>query len=432
MPPIHIYTTQQSSRLTYIADYLFTSLLPFEKIIFLSNLDSFANVEGIKLNYSAQHMDNVLQIFPHTILFETNITSHHIEMEMWREHKCFFKTGTNQFPYDLLAASFYLTTRYEEYLPFTPDQHLRFQASQSLAYREGFLHLPLVQYYASSIYHALAHRYNLAPLQAKPVINLPGIDVDNAYAYLHKGFIRTLGGIVKDVTNFNFANMKQRIQSLLTGNDPFDTYDFILTNCKAQKLKPCFFIMTASQSTYDRNLSHTNAAYIKLIKSLSKKAGIGLHPGYQSDDVQVLKNEVSRCEKITACPILNSRQHFLKLKFPNTYHNLIQCGIKNDFTMGFADACGFRASTAMPFYFFDLEKNHQTDLLIHPIAYMDANFVFYQKKSPAQAMVEINLLHEEVKKFGGLFHYIWHNETVNNKGMWHGWQDVFLKTLLLQ
>ncbi|MBK8847160.1 MAG: hypothetical protein IPO27_11685 [Bacteroidetes bacterium] len=122
----------------------------------------------------------------------------------------------------------------------------------------------------------------------------------------------------------------------------------------------------------------------------------------------------------------------MKIKFPSTYNNLISCGIQNDYSMGYADACGFRASTAVPFYFFDLEKNTETELLVHPIAYMDATFVFYQKKPPAQAWHEINNLHMEVKKFGGLFHYIWHNETVNDQGMWKGWQQIFLKTLQLK
>ncbi len=33
----------------------------------------------------------------------------------------------------------------------------------------------------------------------------------------------------------------------------------------------------------------------------------------------------------------------------------------------------------------------------------------------------------EIKKVGGIFVSIWHNETVNNQGIWEGWREVFEK-----
>jgi hypothetical protein len=42
-------------------------------------------------------------------------------------------------PFDPLAATFYLVSRYEEYLPFIPDEHGRFPAKQSFAFSNGFL-----------------------------------------------------------------------------------------------------------------------------------------------------------------------------------------------------------------------------------------------------------------------------------------------------
>ncbi|MBK8847159.1 MAG: hypothetical protein IPO27_11680 [Bacteroidetes bacterium] len=310
MEPIHIYAKQQSSRLTYIADYFFTTLLPFEKIIFYTHIDSFQAAQGIKLNYSNQNISDVLQIIPHTILFEDAIAPQSFKVEKWNGMKAFFKTGNDSLPFDLLAASFYLITRYEEYLPFEADAHQRFPANQSLAYRENFLHLPLIQYYANILYSNLAAKHNLPPTPDKTVINSPGIDVDNAYAYLHKGATRTLGGIGKDMLKFDFANLAHRIRSLLTNKDPYDTYEFILRSCKEQSVTPTFFLMTANQGTYDRNLPHTNATYIKLIQQLSLQATTGLHPGYTSDELQILKTETARLEEITGASIVNSRQHF--------------------------------------------------------------------------------------------------------------------------
>ena len=46
--------------------------------------------------------------------------------------------------FDLLAAVFYLITRYEEYLPHDKDLYGRYPHTAAVAFREGFLQQPLV------------------------------------------------------------------------------------------------------------------------------------------------------------------------------------------------------------------------------------------------------------------------------------------------
>jgi len=58
-------------------------------------------------------------------------------------HKAFFETS-GDFSFDIFAASFYLLSRYEEYLPHQKDQFGRYAHTNSLAFREEFLQLPLV------------------------------------------------------------------------------------------------------------------------------------------------------------------------------------------------------------------------------------------------------------------------------------------------
>ncbi|NJO69236.1 MAG: hypothetical protein HC830_08110 [Bacteroidetes bacterium] len=65
--------------------------------------------------------------------------------------------------------------------------------------------------------------------------------------------------------------------------------------------------------------------------------------------------------------VTKSRQHFLRLKFPGTYHRLMQEGITDDYSMGFHDKPGFRAGIAMPYPFYDLVNEKETTLTVHPL-----------------------------------------------------------------
>ena len=132
-----------------------------------------------------------------------------------------------------------------------------------------------------------------------------------------------------------------------------------------------------------------------------------------------------RLEKITGRTVARSRQHFLKFHLPGTYRNLISAGIKEDYSMGFADVTGFRAGICNPFLFFDLKKNEATSLRIFPLSIMDSTLNTYLKLKPEKAKEKISDLIKIVKKHNGTFISLWHNETVSETGIWQGWKSVF-------
>ncbi len=122
---------------------------------------------------------------------------------------------------------------------------------------------------------------------------------------------------------------------------------------------------------------------------------------------------------------MKSRQHFLKLRFPDTYRNLIAAGITDDYTMGYADETGFRAGICSPYKWYDLEKEVMTNLTIHPFAVMDGTLNSYLKLTPAQALEKVKSLAQEVKNVNGELITIWHNETLSDWKDWKGWKDFY-------
>ena len=74
---------------------------------------------------------------------------------------------------------------------------------------------------------------------------------------------------------------------------------------------------------------------VNVIKfDISDHSKIGIHPSFASNtSFNKLEKEVGRLSKIINREIWRSRQHFLKVNLPETYRNLIELDITDDFTM---------------------------------------------------------------------------------------------------
>jgi hypothetical protein len=176
----------------------------------------------------------------------------------------------------------------------------------------------------------------------------------------------------------------------------------------------------------DLNFSIKSKKFGRLIKKLSYGYEVGIHPSlFSHKSMEHLKSELKTLQERTKRKITRGRQHFIKMKWPHTYRSLQACGIREDFSMGFHDMCGFRAGTAHPFLWFDLEKNEASDLLIHPFQVMDVTLQMYEKLDVEKAIERVELIKEEVRKVGGSFTFIWHNSSFAFQYGWKGWEDVF-------
>jgi hypothetical protein len=79
----------------------------------------------------------------------------------------------------------------------------------------------------------------------------------------------------------------------------------------------------------------------------------------------------------------------------------------------------------MWFNFYDLDNETETNLRVHPFVMMEATLKYYNKVRPDQAFEQVKPIIDEIKKTGGSFISIWHNETLSNWGIWKGWRDVY-------
>ena len=100
-------------------------------------------------------------------------------------------------------------------------------------------------------------------------------------------------------------------------------------------------------------------------------------------------------------------------------------GIQFDFSMGYGSINGFRASVASPFYWYDLEKEKQTELILFPFCYMDANSFYEQKYTAPQALEEMRHYYQSVRSVNGTFIMIWHNNFLGTDKLYAGWKEMY-------
>lgn len=426
---ILIYSHKITPRLDYIFKTIFTDILKTE-VALTTNLAEFEKTKGIKMNYSTSKVTNELFFQASTLLFETELKPQNITVFNCEDVPCFYEVPQpSAFPFDPFAASFYLISRYEEYLPHKKDAHGRFLATESLAYQHHFLTEPLVNIWIQKIAHSIESHYPHFKFPTRSGQYISTLDIDNAYAYQHKGWLRTTGALVKALIKGD--NWSGRVKTIF-GNqqDPYDTFEAIEKLHKTYDIAPIYFFLVGDYAKYDKNISVKNKTFQQLIQSIAAKNEIGIHPSYASNsDVKRVGVEKNRLEKISQKKIVKSRQHFLKLQLPATYHQLIDNAISEDYTMGYAEQPGFRASICSPYYFYNLKTEKATSLKIFPFVVMEATFQYYQKCSPEVALQQILTLMEKVKSVDGTFISIWHNESLSDEGIWKNWRLVYEKML---
>jgi hypothetical protein len=418
-----------TNRLEFIARFISTRMGIGIKLMLADQFaGGSANSGPVILHYGSEPIVGVFNIFSAGLLFETGIRKQ--ETAVFRQQlQTFLYPAPAGFdlPFDLFSASFYLLSRYEEYLPFAPDRHGRFEANQSLAWQQGFLEQPVIDQWIEILKDALRHQYSELHFPVQMFRYISTFDIDSPWAYLHKGTLRNSAGILKTMLKGNLKDFQMRLD-VISGKkpDPFDTYAYIKRIETIYNFNSLFFFLFANYNGRDTNYALKTKHFHELVNNVSKERSIGIHPSYKShSNVNLLRCEYKCYNNILGHKPDTSRQHFLMLGFPETYRQVISMGIREDYTMGYASSAGFRAGTSAPFRFYDLEMERETELVIFPFALMDVTLRQYMSLSPEEALERITHIADDVKKVNGTFTSLWHNESLSEYGVWKGWRQVF-------
>ncbi len=420
---INVITQRNSARLSYTLDLIFKDMLQLSYGISDREIDGALN---IVYGQAADIPDS-------GFLWEENISPQPLIHALgdWQGEPTFFTMSDSKIPFDLFSAVFYLVSRYEEYLPYTPDDHHRFPPDASILVQNNWIQKPLINIWVSLFCDWLRERdSNISP--SRPQFRyISTVDVDMAWKFRNKGIFRQLGGLLHDLVKFDFSQIREKWQVWThTKADPFDNFNWQFEIHQQKNTEVRYFLQIGKNGKHDKNISAQNLEFRQLIRSLDLHGQVGIHPSYQSlGKPDVVKQEVLELSHILGRPIQTNRQHFLRMTLPDTYRLLLDLGIREDYTLGYTSYRGFRAGIAGSFHWFDLAANSKTDLILFPFCMMDVTPMHYERKSVTEAEVELEAWMRDLAAYGCTFISLWHNESLSDTGRWKGWLPLYLKML---
>lgn len=338
--------------------------------------------------------------------------------------------GSIIFYVDIIAAAFFMLSRWEETVVKTRDEHGRFPATASVAYKQGLLDLPLVDLYALILREWIkVLRPDWEPTPRPFQVRLShDIDFIKRFPDLRTA-IRVLTGDL-----FKRRSLKRGLQTvsyfLTQMLSPEKDIYFQSINTLAKlsyqyQLESDFYFMTATGSPFDDGYDLDLPQMRASIDTLQAKGfRIGFHSGYNTfNNPKLLADEKARMDATLGQTQYGGRQHFLRFQAPLTWRHWEQVGLTYDSTLGYAMQEGFRCGTCHPYKPFDIEQDRELDLWEYPLIVMDVTLHQYRNLTPEQGEARIIDLAQRCKDVEGTFTLLWHNSSFG--GDWEPWEKMY-------
>lgn len=376
------------------------------------NLEIDKDPEHFYINYSTVPKVGFYHIFQHSLLLEETIYQQNITISKEENLPVFFQTTEDAFDlkFDIFSCIFYLISRYEEYLPHDKDIHGRYLSKNSILSNESFNFAPIVEYWLQDFKNKLYKQKNTLIFKPHTFQYIPTFDIDNAYQILGRNWLNKPPNIFKSSTIKTLIHIQQ---------DSYDIFEKLFNEIQQYKFQPIFFCLLSDTDKRDSNVSPKSKQLKQLIKKIVQKHTVGIHSSYHSLSQNIIAEELHYLESIINKEVFIVRQHFLKISFPNYFRKLIDVGIEKDYSLIYPDVSGFRAGCSKAFYFFDVEQNQETNLLLQPSCIMDATFEYYQRVESSIINLNFSHIFSQLKEINGTLVPIFHNDLLAKEMYWN-------------
>lgn len=298
---------------------------------------------------------------------------------------------------DIVYNTFFFISRAEETFNTERDEHNRFTAQFSILGQNNRLQIPLLDEHA----RLLMKQLNL-PLPT------PGFghiylthDVDAITQY------RSLRGMIGGLRRGEKKQVWKAIRDI--HKDPLYTFPWLMEQDKKvesgeRKVESIYFVKQTHGRGYDYPQYSLNGRDYKYLKKylLDNGAKLGVHSSYYGDMPSKPISPLHRSHYLTGS--IRSLQQWIK------------AGITDDFTMGFADAAGFRLQTTRAVRWINPYTYKLTSLMLHPLIIMDTTLSQenYMNLSEDEAYFLCERLIDKVRMHHGDLCLLWHNSNIND------------------
>lgn len=329
---------------------------------------------------------------------------------------------------DIVASAYFLITRYEEMVKRNVrDAHGRFPGKESLPYRAGFLHRPIVDEYRRLLRRWLRQARLRVPDVEKEIRKVYLThDVDEPFLY------RSWKGTIRSFLHGRGVGRSLKGRWGAAEQDPYYTFPWIFRQNSIlqdtlgkEACESVLFFKAGGKATEDRPRYQLKGADMqKLLKDArSHGVRIGLHASYQAGKQPAcLFQEKKELETYAGIPVGWNRHHYLACREPEDLDRLEAAGLTDDFTMGYADVAGFRLGTSRPVRWINPATRRLSLLTLHPLAVMDCTLSEekYMGLDDREAYAYCASLIGEARKAGGELVLLWHNSSLRESpGNYH-------------
>lgn len=331
---------------------------------------------------------------------------------------------------DVFGSAFFMLTRYEELVRPERDEHERFMAKSSIAFRAGFLHRPIVNEYVEILWAVLSELW--PDLQRKPrsFHAYFSHDVDWIYGVAKSSGMRVLKQTLADVLRrgeigvaWRRAVSFVRVALGSVERDFYNTFDFIMSLSEQAGSKSAFYFITSHTGVGDIDGDyHLEEPYVRrLLRRIDHRGHeVGLHTSYETfRDNDKIQSEFQQLRQVAQAEgIVQSewggRQHYLRFEVPTTWQGWEAAGLTYDSTLGYADSVGYRAGVCYSYHPYDLRRRQMLQLRERPLIVMDGSLFDpqYMGLTIPQARTAVLDLIAQCRRYQGEFTLLWHNSSL--------------------
>lgn len=340
-------------------------------------------------------------------------------------------TGDATLNMDIFGSAFFMLSRYEEAVSDQRDNHGRFPAAASLAYRQGFLGRPIIDEYVEILWVAMKRVWPQLTRKPRRFNTIVTCDVDHPYHASATSFPRlikrTAGEAIRKRTLSDTIKPAKNYFSGRNGRWQHDPYYYMVDwmmeeNEKAGNRAAFYFIPEITDSAMDGTCSITEPAVRAMIKRIANRGHeIGIHPGYNTykdkkkfisatNKLQLVLDEEGITQQVTG-----GRQHYLRWS-TQTPEIWDEAGLQYDSTLTYADYAGFRCGTCHEYAMYDVQKRKALKIMQRPLICMECSVIVYMDYGFTEsALVKMKQLKTAAQRFKGNFTMLWHNSFLETK-----------------
>jgi peptidoglycan/xylan/chitin deacetylase (PgdA/CDA1 family) len=326
---------------------------------------------------------------------------------------------------DVFGTVFWFLTRYEELVGPEQDAHGRFPITAGLAAREGFVDRPVVDDCVRLVAAAIRLLWPDLEPATRPFRLRLTHDIDQPFAAWGRPVATVARGVAGDLVRRHDPRLAaRRTRALLDARrgridrDPLATFDFIMDVSERHGLRSTFYFMAGTDPEgVDVRYRITDPPFAPILRRIHDRGHeIGLHGGYGTYlSQQALGDELAALRESCRAvgvdqPAWGIRQHFLRLRYPDSPRIHEALGFAHDSTVGFAERIGFRAGTGREYPLFDAEAGRAFGIRERPLVAMDTTLIEYMALAPDAAAEQVIEIVDSSRRAGSDAVILVHND----------------------